>query len=78
LARLRLFAGAAEAAGKTHDEMPNGTVAEILDVARSRYGSQFSAVLTTCQVWVNGEPVDLATQAVDTDEVAILPPVSGG
>ena len=38
----------------------------------------FAAVLSTARIWVNGEPADPATAVGDTDEVAVLPPVSGG
>ena len=38
VAVLRLFAGAREAAGVTHDEVPGATVGEVIDAARARYG----------------------------------------
>jgi molybdopterin converting factor small subunit len=52
----------------------------LLDDLRSRHGPEFAAVLATARVWVNGEdPVDGdATRLAPGDEVAILPPVSGG
>ena len=52
----------------------------VLEIARRRYGEQFSAVLAHARVWVNGdEPADgEATVLTDDDEVAVLPPVSGG
>jgi len=75
---LRLFAQAREAAQTSVDDVPGATVAEVLDVAEHRYGPTFSDVLGTCRVWVNGEPADRSTAVVDTDEVAVLPPVSGG
>jgi molybdopterin converting factor small subunit len=52
----------------------------LLDAARARYGDDFSRVLGTCRVWVNGdEPTDGAATALAAgDEVAVLPPVSGG
>jgi sulfur-carrier protein len=78
VAVLRLFAGAREAAGTGHDELPGGTVADILDAARARYGLPFADVLEHCQIWRNGEPCELDDAVVDTDEVAVLPPVSGG
>jgi molybdopterin converting factor small subunit len=54
------------------------TVREVLDGAIARYGSEFDAVLRTCRVWVNGESADPTTAVGPTDEVAVLPPVSGG
>lgn len=78
MAVLRLFAAAREAAGTNRDEVPGATVAEVLDAARARYGAGFVALLPTCRVWVNGEQADPSTPVGDGDEVAVLPPVSGG
>jgi len=78
MAVLRLFAGAREAAGTGHDIVPGTTVSEVLDAARARYGAPFAAVVEHCQIWRNGEPSDGAEAVDDTDEVAVLPPVSGG
>ena len=75
---LRRFAQAREAAQTSVDDVPGATVAEVLDAAEHRYGAAFADVLGTCRVWVNGEPADPATEVVDADEVAVLPPVSGG
>ena len=75
---LRLFASAREAAGTTRDEVPAGTVASVLAIAVERYGAAFEALLPTCRVWVNGEQADAGTAVDDRDEVAVLPPVSGG
>lgn len=76
--RLLLFAAAREAAGTRQVEMTAATVGEVLDQARGRFGEAFSAVLAGCRVWVNGEPSDPSTPLYDGDEVAVLPPVSGG
>jgi molybdopterin converting factor small subunit len=78
VAVLRLFAGAREAAGTGRDELPGATVADVLDAARARYGPSFAAVLEHCQIWRNGEPCALEDAVVEGDEVAVLPPVSGG
>jgi sulfur-carrier protein len=78
VARLRLFASAREAAGIGRDVVDGTTVGEVLAAAASRYGQAFSAVLPTCRVWVNGEPAERSTTVGATDEVAVLPPVSGG
>ncbi|MFM7063805.1 MAG: MoaD/ThiS family protein [Actinomycetes bacterium] len=75
---LRLFAQAREAAGTSVDDVPGATVDAVLDAARARYGTGFADVLATCRVWVNGEPADPAAPVAPSDEVAVLPPVSGG
>ena len=76
---LRLFAQAREAAGRASDQFDADTVGAVLDAACRRYGPDFAAVLDTARVWVNGEPVDgLSSPVRDGDEVAVLPPVSGG
>jgi len=78
VAKLRLFASAREAAGTGHDMLPGTTVREVLESACASYGTGFSALLETCQVWRNGEPTAPNAPVSDDDEIAILPPVSGG
>lgn len=75
---LRLFAAAREAAGTGRDDVDGTTVAEVLSAARTRYGEPFTTVLRTAKVWVNGEPATDDAAVADGDEVAVLPPVSGG
>jgi sulfur-carrier protein len=75
---LRLFAQAREAAGRARDTVDGATVDEVLAAARARYGEEFAALLPTCRIWVNGEPADQADPVNGGDEVAVLPPVSGG
>jgi molybdopterin synthase sulfur carrier subunit len=78
VATLRLFASAREAAGTSRDTVPGSTVAEVLHAATQRYGHGFAALLETCKVWVNGDEATPDQPVGDSDEVAILPPVSGG
>jgi molybdopterin converting factor small subunit len=66
------------AAGTATERVCAGTVGEVLAEARLRYGGQFAAVLDGSRVWVNGEPAPLDRALLDGDEVAVLPPVSGG
>ncbi len=73
-----MFASAREAAGTGSDTVEGDTVAAVLTAAVSRYGDDFAAVLGTCRVWLNGEAVDRSAAVGADDEVAVLPPVSGG
>jgi molybdopterin converting factor small subunit len=75
---LLLFAAARVAAGTGREVLQARTVAEVLEVARSRHGDRFAAVLDTARVWVNGEPAPPERVLRAGDEVAVLPPVSGG
>ncbi len=78
MARLLLLGPAREAAGVREDEVAGDSVEAVLEAARARYGEAFAAVLATSQVWVNGEPAGPASPVAPYDEVAVLPPVSGG
>jgi molybdopterin converting factor small subunit len=78
MAHLRLFAGLRQAAGTSRVEISGDSVSEVLTSAATAYGSDFERGLAAANVWVNGEPADLATPVGDQDEVAVLPPVSGG
>ncbi len=78
MAILRLFANLREAAGTSNIEIPGETVGDVLAEAERRFGDRFAAGLTTARVWVNGEQADPTTSVSDRDEVALIPPVSGG
>ncbi len=75
---LRLFAGARELAGTGRDTIDGSTVGEVLTAAADRYGERFGQLLESCQVWRNGQPTSTDTAVEDGDEIAILPPISGG
>lgn len=78
MARLRLFASAREAAGTGRVDLEGDTVAEVLAAASTAFGASFDAQLAVCRVWVNGDPAEDTTRVGPDDEVALLPPVSGG
>lgn len=78
MARLRLFASAREAAGVPEAILEGGSVAEVLAQASRSFGPRFDEAMAGCRVWVNGEPAELDTEVSREDEVALLPPVSGG
>ena len=78
MATLRLFASAREAAGTERATIDAPTVGGVLDEAMVRFGEGFAAVLARSRVWVNGDPADRTDAVGPDDEVAVLPPVSGG
>ena len=73
-----LFAQAREAAGAARADVAGDTVADVLDGARARFGPVFARVLTSSKVWVAASPPARSGPVEATDEVAVLPPVSGG
>ena len=78
MATLRLFANLRETAGTTSVAINGTTVGEVLDEAVTAYGNRFAEGLESAQVWVNGDPADRKTAVAEGDEIAVIPPVSGG
>ncbi|MGH8937068.1 MAG: MoaD/ThiS family protein [Acidimicrobiia bacterium] len=78
MARLRLFANLREAAGASEVEAAGATVGEVLANASRAFGEDFAAGLRHARLWVNGQPAEEDSPVGDGDEVAIIPPVSGG
>lgn len=75
---LRLFAQAREAAGEKIAHFEGDTVGEILDAAVAQFGGDFASVLSGSRVWLNGSAAERVDPVAEGDEVAVLPPVSGG
>ena len=78
MARLRLFASVRVAAGTGRTEVGGATVGEVVANASALYGPVFAALVQSCRGWRNGEPALDGDGVGPDDEVAILPPVSGG
>jgi molybdopterin converting factor small subunit len=76
--RLRLFGPLAEAAGTRVDIVEGRDLDEVLAAAAARYGAAYAEQAGRCRVWVNGEEASAGMPLAETDEVALLPPVSGG
>ena len=72
------FAQAREAVGSGSAEFAGDTVQQVIDNVAAAHGQRFLDVLAASKVWVNGEEVPLSHPVSDKDEVAVLPPVSGG
>jgi len=75
---LRLFASIREIAGVNQIDFDAETVGEVVELAVKKFGPDFASILPACRIWVNGNPAKEDDKVFDSDEVAILPPVSGG
>ena len=82
MARLLFFAALREAAGARTFDVDAETIGEALKVATERFGARFEKILGICTIL--HREVKVAPDRVweipltMTDEVALLPPVSGG
>ena len=72
------FAQAREAVGAGSATFAGATVHEVIDNVAAAHGQRFLDVLSMSKVWLNGEEVPMSHPVTDKDEVAVLPPVSGG
>lgn len=78
MAHLRLFGPAREAAGAAVVELPGTSVGAIVTAAGERFGEGFARVVAVSGIWLNGVVAPPEAPVVDDDEVAVIPPVSGG
>jgi MoaD family protein len=76
--RVRLFAALRELAGASEVEAEGRTAGDVVDVLSSRYGERFTQIAAVGSLVVNGERAGRSTPVAAGDEVALLPPVSGG
>lgn len=76
--RVRLFAALRELAGASEVEAAGSTVDDLVAALSERYGERFAKVARAGSVVVDGERVASDRELADGDEVALLPPVSGG
>lgn len=75
---LLYFAQARQAAGTAREIGHAESLAELIGDAERRHGPGFADIVAISRIWRNGEPTDGAVMLSDGDEVAVLPPVSGG
>jgi len=78
MAVLRLFASVRVAAGTGSLSLSGETVGDVLAAADEKFGDGFAGIAATCRVWLNGESTAATVPVTDSDEVALLPPISGG
>lgn len=75
---VRLFAVLREIAGSGTVEADGSTVEQLVQQLCDRYGERFTAVVERSSIVIDGERVSLDAIVSGVNEVAILPPVSGG
>jgi MoaD family protein len=76
--RVRVFASLRDLAGTRDVPLEGATVEELLRAAAARYGAEFDRIARAGSVVVNGERADADRAVSDEDDVAFLPPFSGG
>jgi MoaD family protein len=76
--KVRLFAALGEIAGESHVEATGHTVGDVVEELSARFGERFAQIAAVGSFVVNGERAARDTPIADGDEVALLPPVSGG
>ena len=76
--KVRLFAALREIAGESHVEAAGRTVGDVVDDLSGRFGDRFAQIAEVGSFVVNGERAARDTPIAEGDEVALLPPVSGG
>jgi MoaD family protein len=75
---VRLFAALRELAGASSVQATGRSVGEIVDSLSALNGERFAQIAAVSSFVVNGDRATRDTAIADGDEVAILPPVSGG
>src|SRR4051794_41848937 len=75
---VRVFAALRELAGTSQLEASGRTVGEVSDALSAVQGERFAQIAAVSTFVVNGDRATRDTVIADGDEVAILPPVSGG
>lgn len=78
MARVRLFAALREEAGAAEVEAMGSTVGEVVDELCGRYGEPFARIARAGSVIVDGERASRERALGPSEELALLPPVSGG
>ncbi len=78
MATVRLFARLREMAGSSRLSVEGSTVGEVVDALSEKFGPGFVAAVVTARIWRNGEEAERTDPVEDDDEIALLPPVSGG
>jgi sulfur-carrier protein len=72
------FGPARDATGQRSVAIEGSSVGEVVSAAVARFGEGLGVLVPRCRIWVNGDPATMDAPVGRDDEVAVLPPVSGG
>jgi molybdopterin synthase sulfur carrier subunit len=78
MARVRLFAALRDLAGASRLEVDAPDVEALVHTLTERFGEEFGRIARAGAVVIDGETADPSRPLDAKDEVALLPPVSGG
>src|SRR5919198_730809 len=78
VARVRLFAALRDIAGTAHLDVPGDTVDEVVVALTDKFGERFGDIARAGSAVLAREAVGWDTRVGEDDELALLPPVSGG
>jgi MoaD family protein len=76
--RVRLFASLRELAGASELHADGDSVGQVVARLSDRYGARFAEIARAGSFVVDGERAELERALADGDELALLPPFSGG
>jgi MoaD family protein len=76
--RVRLFAALRELVGSSELDLDGPDVGDVLDQLSRKFGPEFDRIMASGSVVVDGERAGRERRLDPQDEVALLPPVSGG
>lgn len=76
--KVRLFASLRELAGSNEVEVEGASVGELVEALSRRYGERFERIARAGSVVVDGERAAPEARLTGAEQVALLPPVSGG
>jgi MoaD family protein len=76
--KVRLFAALRDLAGASEVDADGATAGEVLEGLAERYGDRFAKVARAGSIVVDGERATPDRALAGGEEVALLPPVSGG
>jgi molybdopterin converting factor small subunit len=76
--KVRLFAALRDLAGGSEVDATGATASDVLEDLCARFGERFARIARAGSIVVDGERSTPDRRLSGTEEVAILPPVSGG